>query len=116
MTADFNHIFFSITFRRTHDSQQNFIGQKKVILIFGAAQDKDIRGMLNQLKKISKQIYLTRMSHPRSFEFTREGEGPIMPDVASAVKAALIRAGKNDVILATGSLYLISEVRKLCIK
>lgn len=94
-------------------SVKGIIGPKKVILIFSAAKDKNVKGMLNRLKRISNDIILAQMNHPRSFVFTRELSGTIAPNVASAVKLALAQAKKEDVILVTGSLFLVSEVRKL---
>lgn len=94
-------------------SVRTLIGSKKIILIFSAVKDKDIMGMLNRLRKISKQIILAQMNHPRSFIFINKSHGVIAPDVASAVKSALTQAKREDVILATGSLFLVSEVRKL---
>lgn len=91
---------------RLMESLKSLIGTKKVYLIFGAAKDKDIQGMLNLLKKVSKHIILANINHPRSFVFKSA------PDVQSAVQSAIKLSSKEDIILITGSLYLISEARK----
>ncbi len=92
-------------------SLKKIIRNKKVFLIFSAAQDKDVMGMLKKLKTISKEVVFAEMNHPRSFQFK---SGVIM-DVPTAVKFASTHTRKDDVILVTGSLFLVSEVRKLCI-
>lgn len=94
-------------------SVKEIIGRRRVIVIFSAAKDKDVKGMLNQLNKISDHIILAQMNHPRSFVFTNKLSGMIAPDVGSAVKSALAQANKEDVVLVTGSLFLVSEARKL---
>lgn len=95
--------------------------QKKVIVIFGASRDKDIKGMLRQLQKVSGVMIVTKSSHPRSFDFSKEKiagaddkKFVITKNPAQAFKTARRLAKKDDVILAAGSVFLAAEIRKLC--
>jgi len=71
-----------------------------------------------QLAPIAETIIATRSRHPRAIapeavarEFARYGKKPeIAGDVAQALTRALERAGRRDLICATGSLFLVGEV------
>ncbi|MCX5681314.1 MAG: bifunctional folylpolyglutamate synthase/dihydrofolate synthase [Candidatus Omnitrophica bacterium] len=95
--------------------------KRKVIILFGASRDKDIKGILKWLKVISPEIILTRAAHPRSCDFSKEKikqlqlEGfLITKNVREGFKAALQKSKKGNVILAAGSIFLAGEIRKLC--
>lgn len=95
--------------------------QKKVIVIFGASRDKDVKGMLWQFQKVSDAVVLTKTDHPRSFDFLKEkitgGDHKkfvITKNSAQALKAARTLVKKNDIVLAAGSVFLAAEIRKLC--
>lgn len=95
--------------------------QKKVIVIFGASRDKDVKGMLWQFQKVSDAVVLTKADHPRSFDFLKEkitgGDHKkfvITKNSVQALKAARTLVKKNDIVLAAGSVFLAAEIRKLC--
>lgn len=96
--------------------------KRKVIVLFGVSNDKDIKGILNQLTKISTDIILTKTDHPRSFDFSKEKIGnlgfsyfQITKNVRQGFKTALQKSKKSDVVLVVGSVFLAAEIRKLCI-
>ncbi len=94
---------------------------RKVILLFGAMRDKDHKGIGQHLSKITKQVILTKVDHPRACDLTKEaalknvfdGEIRVTRNVKEAVYLALSEAGKDDIILAAGSLYLAADVRSV---
>jgi len=90
----------------------------QLILIIGTSADKDISGIVAELAAMADSVIATRSRHPRATmpeavagEFARQGlRAEIAGDVAQAVAKAQAKAGKRDLICATGSLFLVGEV------
>lgn len=96
----------------------DYFPSQPVTLIFGASADKDISGMLAELMPRVARIIVTQAAHPRSAEpemlerlALRYGMRveAVVP-VAQALRHALQRALPDEVILATGSLFVVGEV------
>ncbi len=89
-----------------------------LILIIGASADKNMSGIVAELAPIADSVIATRARHPRATtaeavasEFAGQGlTVEIAKDVAQAIVKAKRRAGKRDLICATGSLFLVGEV------
>ena len=106
---------------------ENFPG-RQIILVFGVSQDKDINGICKVLIPISDEIILTHTDNPRAADvdvieqaFISQLSGRSRPiNKTRSVKAALdlakAKAGLEDLVLVTGSLFLVGEVRKLVLK
>lgn len=97
------------------------IYNKKVVIVFSCLRGKDIGGMLKELNPIVKKIYPTEIPYPRKMpigEIKRivsksgmnkaETTGIINKDIESAVK----EASSSDIIIVTGSFYLVGEALK----
>jgi dihydrofolate synthase/folylpolyglutamate synthase len=93
---------------------------QKCFVIFGTSCDKDISGMAKELKKLGCSIIITSSSHPRaasisSLAQTFKGVGmrPVVSDnVREALTKTLPSAEKTDLILITGSLFVVGEAIK----
>jgi dihydrofolate synthase/folylpolyglutamate synthase len=96
---------------------------RRIILILGISKDKDILGICRQLIPICRQVILTQANNPRATD-TDTMERAIkdcMPDmrceifktrkVLEAVKLAKSQASKQDLILVSGSLFVVGEAR-----
>jgi dihydrofolate synthase/folylpolyglutamate synthase len=89
-----------------------------LILIMGTSADKDVSGIVEELAPLANTVIVTRSRHPRATrpeilagEFARLGvQAETAQDVARAVAEAQGKAGKGDLICATGSLFLVAEV------
>jgi dihydrofolate synthase/folylpolyglutamate synthase len=89
-------------------------------LIFGASSDKDIAGMLAALVPMADRVILTRAGHPRAADPEEladqvaqlGGRPEIAPSPAAALASSLADASARDLILATGSLFIVAEVRE----
>jgi dihydrofolate synthase/folylpolyglutamate synthase len=97
-----------------------YLPERRVILIFGASVDKDVQGMLEVLARRAGTVICTQAVHPRAIEpehlaaeAARLGGGPTesVAPVAAALERALQLAGPGDMILATGSLFVVAEVQ-----
>jgi len=97
---------------------KKYFGSKKVILVLGISQDKDIKGICQELESISKAIILTKADHPRATEpekilcfFGKDREIKKTSSVKEAMELSKSISQKTDIILATGSLFVVGETR-----
>jgi len=89
----------------------------KCLVIFGTSCDKNIAGMAQELKPLARHIITTNSSHPRAAsvstvtsEFKNLSiEVEEAKNVPHALSQARDIAGKKDLILVTGSLFIIAE-------
>ncbi|MEI7998561.1 MAG: folylpolyglutamate synthase/dihydrofolate synthase family protein [Candidatus Omnitrophota bacterium] len=96
---------------------------RKIILVFGLSADKDIEAVCEPLKLISDMVILTKAKHPRSYSFDRQRAHDIFntkqwfltDNVSDALALALTKANKEDVIVVTGSLFVVAEARECII-
>jgi len=106
--------------RRLKDAIKRDLGFDRVILIIGVSSDKDMAAMVQQLATISSFVIATRSRHPRALdpavllgEFSKRGvSGEIGESVASAAERALAMAQPDDLVCATGSLFVVAEARE----
>jgi len=108
--------------RRAIDSKIHF---EKLILIIGMASDKDVDGILREILRgpsAVRRIICTTTGNPRAIaphQLARKAEARGESDVlvakspGEAFKKSLAVAGKDDLILVTGSFYLAGEIKKL---
>ncbi|MHB8771902.1 MAG: bifunctional folylpolyglutamate synthase/dihydrofolate synthase [Syntrophales bacterium] len=94
---------------------------RRLILIFGVLGDKDYPAMARKLFPLADRVILTRPASDRAVplaellptagRYHAAVEGYASP--ADALRAALSRAGKGDLVCAAGSLYLVGEIKKI---
>jgi dihydrofolate synthase / folylpolyglutamate synthase len=100
---------------------EDYLPDQPVILIFGASEDKDIRGMFAHLLPRVRSVIATQSFHPRAIAPERIVEiahqfgcpAQAINPVEAALAAAIESAGKEAAILATGSLFIASAVREI---
>jgi dihydrofolate synthase / folylpolyglutamate synthase len=97
---------------------ENHYKGRKVYLLFAALHDKAYKNMMKELENIIDEAYFTTFDFPRAASAEQLlAESPFQKSCAiSSWKDALKEAKKKlkdeDVLVITGSLYFISEVRK----
>jgi dihydrofolate synthase / folylpolyglutamate synthase len=92
---------------------------RKIRTIFAAARDKDAKKMLQLLGDVSESLVLTTFPGPRS-RSPRELVDFCPPKKATTIKESgidalkylLVNSDEDDVILVTGSLFLVGDVLK----
>ncbi|CUS05360.2 FolC bifunctional protein [Candidatus Promineifilum breve] len=90
----------------------------RLILIFGAPEDKNVAGMLDRLLPLADEIIVTTANHPRSatpeqlaaMAAARGRDARLTHSVAEALTTATALAGPADLIVATGSIILIGDL------
>lgn len=99
----------------------DFLGENEtrpITLIFGAMDDKDVGEIASIIFPLAERIVLTRPDNPRSSaaaELARLGERETIKteNVADAVETAEDITPADGLILVTGSLYLVGEVKRI---
>ncbi|HQP92007.1 MAG TPA: folylpolyglutamate synthase/dihydrofolate synthase family protein, partial [Candidatus Omnitrophota bacterium] len=87
-------------------------------LIFGACEDKDIKGIAEQLDNIADKVILTKADNPRAAD-PKEKLAPLFkknkPLVTDSVEQAIDMLNKDisddEVAIITGSLFVVGEAR-----
>ncbi|MDP2603623.1 MAG: folylpolyglutamate synthase/dihydrofolate synthase family protein [Deltaproteobacteria bacterium] len=97
---------------------EDFRQGRRIKLLFASMEDKEWRLMLNTLVDVVDEVILTRVSMERSADPKQlashiAGRVPhlVMNDARQGLGYLLTSARPNDIVLAAGSLYLLSEIR-----
>jgi dihydrofolate synthase/folylpolyglutamate synthase len=102
---------------------QEILPDQKTIFIVGFSQDKDIQGIVSEINKKADIVIMTQSHHPRALPLTLEEaqrlfkgkEVHITKNVEEAFDLALQQASIDHAIVVTGSLFIVSEARSLCL-
>jgi dihydrofolate synthase/folylpolyglutamate synthase len=94
---------------------------ERLIIVLGIMADKDLRGMVHKLAPLADHIILTRPRYERAAEpeSLREVTGEfakrteLIRSVRQALKRAMTLATSEDLVVVTGSLYFIGEVKEI---
>lgn len=91
---------------------------RRLILIFGAPEDKNVAGMLARLLPLADEIIVTTANHPRSAtpeqlagmlaELGRAAT--VTHSVPEALDSGLRAAGPGDLVLAAGSIIVVGDL------
>ncbi|VVB57927.1 UDP-N-acetylmuramoyl-L-alanyl-D-glutamate--2,6-diaminopimelate ligase [Candidatus Anstonella stagnisolia] len=94
---------------------------QKIVWVFGAMRDKNIKSMLAEVATIADEIVLTQVDLGRCatvVELEREAKGFFTPsaiynslDAQSALAAGKGRAGASGLVVIAGSMYVLAAVR-----
>ena len=107
--------------RRLRESLPGYFHYDKAVLVFGASRDKDLEGMVEALAPAASAAVVVSTRHPRSAPpevlvdlFRKHGvQAHDKSQTSEALALALELAGEDDLVLATGSLFLAAEVREV---
>jgi dihydrofolate synthase / folylpolyglutamate synthase len=91
----------------------------RILLVYGAMRDKAVDEIAGLLFPQAEVVILTQPLQPRAISAPLLGEMTghlaknflVVPDPAEALEHALRIAAPDDVIFATGSLYLVGDLR-----
>jgi len=95
----------------------NDFSYRRLILVIGVMEDKDVGKILKGILPIANYVYYTRPEYYRSASperLMKEGStlrrpGEIVPGISVALDMAREMAGPTDMILVTGSLFTVGE-------
>ncbi len=105
--------------RRLRQAIDDYLPNRPVVLVFGASEDKDVRGILGELTPRVRQIVATQSEHPRAMaadkivDIAREYGCPAQAaaPIEKAVELALEQAGQEAAVVAAGSLFIAAAFR-----
>jgi dihydrofolate synthase/folylpolyglutamate synthase len=95
---------------------------KKLILVLGVSSDKDIGGILEEILPIANKVVLTKskvLERAENPEMIKEHINPndrnvyVTQDTQEALEKAKSFAKSDDLILVTGSLFIVGEIRQI---
>ncbi|MCM8782863.1 MAG: bifunctional folylpolyglutamate synthase/dihydrofolate synthase [Candidatus Omnitrophica bacterium] len=101
---------------------KGYFRYKRLVLVLGISKDKDIRGICQQLNTLADIVILTKANNPRAIEpkiladYFKNKSKFITPDVKTALEKARVLSSEDDLILITGSLFVVGEARDYLIK
>jgi dihydrofolate synthase/folylpolyglutamate synthase len=108
--------------RRLHESLREYVSFEDLILVVGWGTDKESEEMALVVAEMApKSVVVGKSRHPRSMtadslaELLRRSGVPVTDacsNIAEAVRKAMSLAGPNDLVLATGSLFVAAETRE----
>jgi dihydrofolate synthase/folylpolyglutamate synthase len=92
---------------------------RPLILVFGASEDKDVEGMFTELMPCVRQVIATKSYHPRAMppeqlvELAHRFGKParVVEAVEDALEEAIRLAGDEEMVLATGSIFVAAGAR-----
>lgn len=103
--------------RAVRDTIKEIFRYKKLYLVFGVCEGKDISGMARDLFPLAERIFFTRAKTPRAlppekmrkqFPEYKERSAATL-SVREAVELARRESKPEDLILVTGSLFVVGE-------
>jgi dihydrofolate synthase/folylpolyglutamate synthase len=102
------------------EAVQALFSYQKCHVIFGTSCDKDIYGMVQELEPIADNVTITSSTHPRAAsastiatEFKKYGiNARVRSSLPKALSHVLGNSKKNDIVLITGSLFVVAEAIK----
>jgi dihydrofolate synthase/folylpolyglutamate synthase len=99
---------------------REYLKDKKVVLVFGVSEDKDVKGMFASLLPISDVMIMTKSIHPRALEpaqlgdIAREmGYQSIVTDSLETALDVAFAQEKADAILVTGSIFVAAAAKEI---
>jgi dihydrofolate synthase / folylpolyglutamate synthase len=108
------------SFEKLGQTIEDYFPGRRVILIFGASEDKDVKGMFKALKPYLWRVVGTKAIHPRALEPEKIVETAnllgIPAEAVSSVETALARALElsatdGELVLSAGSMFVTAEVK-----
>ncbi|MEQ9468009.1 MAG: folylpolyglutamate synthase/dihydrofolate synthase family protein [Ekhidna sp.] len=101
-------------------SQMDSLCTGTILLVFGTVKDKDLNPIFQTFPS-NARLYWTQSSVPRALpveELAIQGvmngkEGECFREVNEAIKQAKEKAGPDDLILITGSTFVVAEIEGL---
>jgi dihydrofolate synthase/folylpolyglutamate synthase len=94
-----------------------FYNHRPIRLIFGAMRDKAVGEVAEILFPLAADLIFTAPDSARAVQpeslIELAGRGRATPNVAAAIETARSNANEDDVIVITGSLFVVGEARAL---
>lgn len=105
--------------KRLVETLRTYFPGRRMVLLMGVSEDKDITGMLDELLPTADVLIATQSIHPRALEAGKLVEMAASYGVSAqavvpledAFRAALEQAQPDGVVLVTGSLFVVAAAK-----
>jgi len=102
--------------RKTIDQ---FFPDHSMVLVFGISEDKALDGMFDVMLPRTDFLICTEATHPRAMDAKKMMaraapfgvRGEVVKDVGDALVSGLQRAGEDNLVLVTGSIFVAASAR-----
>jgi len=109
--------------RALAENIRTYFPHRDPIVVLGMSRDKDVEAICRIIKTTAGQVIPARAQHARSYDFSDAlirqllglGTGEIL-STPGAVQTALKIAGADDLILITGSIFVVAEAREMLVR
>jgi dihydrofolate synthase/folylpolyglutamate synthase len=99
---------------------QDHLSGRRIHLVYGTVRDKAVEELTEALFPLAASVVVTQPSTPRaasvellaSLAQAHGRDVQVEPDPIIAVQSALERAGREEVVFVTGSLFLVGDCRR----
>ncbi|MFH1140608.1 MAG: cyanophycin synthetase [Chloroflexota bacterium] len=106
--------------QKLREALDDYFPHRKVIYVVGCSSDKNISGIIQELALNAELVVATRSRHPRSAPSRRLAAGfrsrgvaaRDVDGVGAAVEYAMGCVGEENVVVVTGSLFVVAEARE----
>lgn len=110
--------------QKLRNTLDDYLPKKEIILIFGASEDKDIEGMLEELSPRIRTFIMTQSMHPRAMSAEKLillQKNKTIPTIARvpierAVRESYKHVNKDTAIIVAGSLFIAAAVKEVWAK
>lgn len=96
---------------------------RRLVLVLGMLGDKERSKVVAELAPLAQAVVVTRPNSPRAGDWQAMAEEArryapsvvVIEDIGAAVEQALGLAGPQDLVVITGSLYMVAEAREMLV-
>lgn len=101
------------------ESLRQMFPREKIIFILGVSEDKDREGICRAFNSVAAGVIVTKSAHPRAHDFSLQEIQRMFPgksyfqatDIRQALALSRRQVCAQDVIVVSGSLFLVAEAR-----
>ena len=106
--------------QRLLESLATYLSYRRIHLVFGAGHTHDVRGLLAPLLPLAHRTFLTQAHHPKAtpsaelwgISQSLGYDAQAVDTVQEALSQALDGASEDDLVLVTGSLFVVAEAQE----
>ncbi len=105
--------------QKLRETIDQFFPEFSMVLVFGISEDKALDGMFDVMLPRTDFLICTEATHPRAMDAEKMMakaapfgvEREVVKDVGDALASGLDRAGEDDLVLVTGSIFVAASAR-----
>jgi dihydrofolate synthase/folylpolyglutamate synthase len=105
--------------RMLRDTVDSFFLDHDMVLVFGISEDKQLRGMYQEILPRTTHLICTQADHPRAMDSAQLAASAeeysctteSIPVVRDALERAVQLAGEKQLVLVTGSIFVAASAR-----